>query len=143
MVEQRRRLLTATATQMVKSRVDDLALFGAAPAFGTQLHVGRPNIGNRSALLHRLSDVLDSRWLTNNGPYVQEFERRISQMLGVDHCVAMCNATVALEIAIRALNLSGEVIIPSFTFVATAHALEWQRIRPVFCDIDSGTFNID
>ncbi len=59
------------------------------------------------------------------------------------HCVAMCNATIALEIAIRALELSGEVIVPSFTFVATAHALQWQQITPVFCDIDPRTHNID
>lgn len=52
------------------------------------------------------------------------------------HCVAMCNATVALEIAFRALGLIGEAIVPSFTFVATAHALQWQEITPVFCDID-------
>jgi len=54
----------------------------------------------------------------------------------VRHCVAMCNATVALEIAFRALGLIGEAIVPSFTFVATAHALQWQEITPVFCDID-------
>ena len=55
----------------------------------------------------------------------------------------MCNATVALEIVIRALDLKGEVIVPSFTFVATAHALQWQQITPVFCDIDPRTHNID
>jgi dTDP-4-amino-4,6-dideoxygalactose transaminase len=55
----------------------------------------------------------------------------------------MCNATIALEIAIRGAGLSGEVIIPSFTFVATAHALQWQEITPVFCDIDRATHNLD
>ena len=64
-------------------------------------------------------------------------------MLGVKHCVAMCNGTVALEIAIRAIGLTGEVIVPSFTFVATAHALQWQEITPVFCDVDSTTHNLD
>ena len=64
-------------------------------------------------------------------------------MLGVPHCIAMCNGTVALEIAIRAAGLSGEVIVPSFTFVATAHALQWQEITPVFCDVDPRTHNID
>ena len=56
--------------------------------------------------------------------------------LGVRHCVAMCNGTIALEIAIRALDLKGEVIVPSYTFVATAHALQWQEITPIFADID-------
>jgi dTDP-4-amino-4,6-dideoxygalactose transaminase len=63
--------------------------------------------------------------------------------LGVKHCIAMCNGTVALEIAIRALDLAGEVILPSYTFVATAHALQWQQITPVFCDIDPATHHID
>ena len=55
----------------------------------------------------------------------------------------MCNATVALEIATRALGLHGEVIVPSFTFIATAHALQWQEITPVFCDVDPATHNLD
>jgi dTDP-4-amino-4,6-dideoxygalactose transaminase len=55
----------------------------------------------------------------------------------------MCNATVSLEIAIRALGLTGEVIVPSFTFIATAHSLQWQEITPVFCDIDPRTHNLD
>jgi dTDP-4-amino-4,6-dideoxygalactose transaminase len=74
---------------------------------------------------------------------VQEFEQRIATLLGVRHCIAMCNATVALEIAIRALGLHGEVIVPSYTFIATAHALQWQQITPVFCDVDAHTHNID
>ena len=64
-------------------------------------------------------------------------------MVGVKHCIAMCNGTVALEIAIRALGLSGEVIVPSMTFIATAHALQWQGTTPVFCDIDPVTLNLD
>ena len=87
--------------------------------------------------------MLDRSWLTNDGPFVQEFEERIATRLGVRHCVAMCNGTVALEIAVRASGLTGEVIVPAFTFVATAHSLQWQEITPVFCDIDPATHNID
>ncbi len=107
------------------------------------LYVGRPNIGDREGFLHRVEDILDRRWLSNNGKYVQQFEAKIAEMLGVRNCVAMCNATVGLEIAIRALGLSGEVILPSFTFIASAHALQWQQITPVFCDIDQQTHNLD
>lgn len=107
------------------------------------LVVGRPNLGQRERFLARVEDILDRRWLSNGGKYVQEFERRIADFLGVGHCIAMCNATVGLEITIRALGLRGEVIVPSFTFVATAHALKWQEITPVFCDIDPTTHNID
>jgi len=106
------------------------------PIFSRPLHVGRPNIGNREQLLERLNQMLDHAWLTNRGPMVQEFEERIAGYLGVKHCIATCNGTVALELAIRAVGMTGEVIIPSLTFIATAHALQWQEITPVFCDID-------
>lgn len=128
---------------MKKNHFNDLAIFGGSPLFSEPLHVGRPNIGDRARLRERLDDILDRRWLTNGGPYVQELESRIGALLGVKHCIAMCNATIALEITARALNLEGEVIIPSYTFVASAHALQWQEITPVFCDIDPATHNID
>ena len=121
----------------------DLAINGAPPAFAEPLHVGRPNIGNRERFLARVNDILDRRWLSNNGPMVQEFEHKVADYLAVKHCVAMCNGTIALEIAIRALGLKGEVIVPSYTFVATAHALQWQEITPVFADIDPATHNLD
>jgi dTDP-4-amino-4,6-dideoxygalactose transaminase len=105
--------------------------------------VGRPNIGDRRRLLKRINDMLDRRWLTNRGPYVRELERRLAEFAGVEHCIAVCNATVGLELATRGLGMMGEVIVPSFTFVATAHALQWQGITPVFCDIDPATHNID
>ena len=133
---------TISTIQDQKS-LTDLAIFGGAPVFKEKLYVGRPNIGNRDRLLTRINDILDRRWLTNNGLYVQEFEQRIADLVGVKHCIATCNATIALEIAIRAADLKGEVIIPSFTFIATAHALQWQEITPVFCDVDPFSHNID
>lgn len=136
----------STATQdrdSVKQTVGDLAIFGGTSAFETPLHVGQPNIGDRKKFAQRLNDILDRRWLTNNGSYAIEFEERIAEITGVAHCIAMCNATVGLEIAIRALELSGEVIVPSFTFIATPNALQWQGIKPVFCDIDPQTHCLD
>jgi dTDP-4-amino-4,6-dideoxygalactose transaminase len=131
-----------TIMKTIKNR-SDLAINGAPPAFAEPLHVGRPNIGNRESFLLHVNQLLDNQWLTNNGPFVREFEERIASHLGVKHCVAMCNGTIALEIAIRALGLEGEVIVPSWTFVATAHALYWQGITPVFADIDPATHNLD
>jgi dTDP-4-amino-4,6-dideoxygalactose transaminase len=125
------------------SRGASLAILGGHPCFEEPLHVGRPNIGDRERLMARFGEMLDRRWLTNNGPFVQQFEARLAEHLGVRHCIAMCNATVALEIAIRALGLEGEVIVPSMTFIATAHSLQWQQITPVFCDIDDRTHTID
>lgn len=124
-------------------KLNDLAIFGGRSAFEDSLHVGRPNIGDRARLLERFNNILDTKWLSNMGPYEREFEQRVADMIGAKHCIAMCNATVALEIAIRALGMTGEVLIPSFTFVATAHALQWQQITPVFCDIDPETHCLD
>ena len=123
--------------------VADLAINGAPPAFDEGLHVGRPNLGSREALDRYLDDIYERNWLTNNGPLVQELESKVADFHGVGHCVAMANGTIALEIAIRALELEGEVIVPSYTFVSTAHALSWQAITPVFADIDPATHNLD
>jgi dTDP-4-amino-4,6-dideoxygalactose transaminase len=128
---------------MAKNAMSELAVVGGQPEFEYPLHVGQPNVGDRNHLLARMSEMLDRKWLTNHGPFVQELEAKIAKFVGVRHCVAMCNGTVALEIAIRALGLTGEVIVPSFTFIATAHALQWQEITPVFCDVDPKTHTID
>ncbi|MEI6521582.1 MAG: aminotransferase class I/II-fold pyridoxal phosphate-dependent enzyme [bacterium] len=121
----------------------DLAVFTGKPAFNSPLHVGRPNIGNRESFLTRVNEMLDRNWLSNNGPFVQQFEAKLADYLQVKHCIVTCNATIALEIVIRAAGLTGEVLVPSFTFIATAHSLKWQEINPVFCDIDPNTHCLD
>lgn len=113
------------------------------PEFPHPLHVGRPNIANPERFLERTQEILNRRWLSNNGPLVQEFETAIAEFVGVKHCICVCNATIGLEIAIRAAGLSGEVIVPSYTFIATAHALQWQKITPVFADINPATHNLE
>ena len=127
----------------IKRSLDDLAIFGGNATFDEPLHVGRPNLGKRTDLLNRVNDILDRRWFTNRGLYVQDFERRLADLLEVKHCIAMCNGTVALEIAVRALDMKGEVIVPSLTFIATAHCLQWQRVTPLFCDVNPETHTID
>ena len=121
----------------------DLAIFAGHPNFLEPLHVGRPNIGNRERFLERTGQMLDRLWLTNHGPLVQEFEKGIADYVGVKHCICVCNATIGLELAIRAVGFHGEVIVPSYTFIATAHALQWQEITPVFADMDPATHNLD
>jgi dTDP-4-amino-4,6-dideoxygalactose transaminase len=120
-----------------------LAIFGHAPAFESPLHVGRPNLPDKPAILARIEVALDAGWLTNAGPLVAAFERRVAAETGVRHCIATCNGTAALELAVRALDLVGEVIVPAYTFIATAHALAWLRLRPVFCDVDATTHTLD
>ncbi len=121
----------------------DLALFGGSPAFAEPAHVGRPNLLHTERFEERLRGALERGWLTNQGPLVTEFERALAARLDTAECVAVCNATIALALLVRGLDLSGEVILPAFTFVAGPHALWWQRIRPVFCDIDPRTHCLD
>ncbi len=113
------------------------------PRFERPLHVGRPNTLRKEKFLELASQALDRQWLSNDGPLVREFEATIAEYLDVKHCVAIANGTIALEILIKATGLSGEVIVPSWTFVATAHALQWHGITPVFADIDPETHCLD
>jgi len=115
----------------------------AAPRFASPLHVGGPNLGSRAAFDRYVDQIFAGRRLSNAGPLVVELERRIAERLGVRHCVSVVNGTLGLELAARALDLSGEVIVPAFTFVATAHALSWLGLTPVFADVDERTHLLD
>lgn len=126
-----------------KRGLQDLARFGGQPLFDRPRHVNRPGAPPRSAFDAYLDRAWDARWFTNDGPLAQDFESRLAAFLGVGDCVLACNATAALELAIRALGLSGEVIVPAYTFVSTANALVQAGLVPVFCDIDPATLNID
>ena len=99
---------------------------------------------DKKKVLAKFAQILDNQWLTNMGPMSLELEERIASMLReLKHCICVCNATIKLELLQRALNLKGEVIIPSFTFIATAHSLRWQIIDPVFCDVGMEDHLID
>lgn len=127
----------------MKSSTLQLAALGGTPVFPLPLHVGQPNMTSHAQLLADLEDVLKSGWLTNHGPRVRAFEDAVCRVSGARHCIAVCNATTALQIAARALRLTGEVILPAFTFIATAHAMEWIGLTPVFADVDETTHTID
>lgn len=127
----------------MKRALGDLAIFGGPEAFLQPLYVGKPTIGDRERFLARLEWVLNNNWLTNGGPLVREFEARVADLAGVRHCVATCNATIALELVLRASDVTGEVIMPSMTFAATAHAASWLGLKPVFCDVDPTTGLLD
>ena len=99
------------------------------------LHVGAPNVGDRAQFDRLVDGIFDRRWFTNNGQVVGKLESKLCEYLGVKHCVAVCNATLGLQLAFEALNLSGEIIMPAFTFVATPHAAMWRGLAPVFADV--------
>lgn len=99
------------------------------------LHVGEPNLPDFDDFCDRLRTIWIAKRLTNDGPMVRELETRIAQMLDVKNCVCVANGTLGLEIVVRALGLVGEVIVPSWTFPATAHAIELAGLTPVFADV--------
>jgi len=105
--------------------------FGSLPVF-----VGRPNLGNKDLFIQYVNEIYSSKILSNSGPLVVEFEEKLKNYLGVEHCVAVANATVGIELAAKALDLKGEVLVPSYSFVASAHALSWVGLKPQFVDIE-------
>ncbi len=106
-------------------------------------YVGRPNITSTLSIIFNIIKILHSKVLTNNGPWVHRLESYLSNIHGGGEVIVVSNATLGLQLLAKALELKGEVIIPSFTFIATAHALMWQNITPVFCDIDEETHLIN
>ena len=81
--------------------------------------------------------------MLTNGPFVRELEAKAQDYLGVKRCVAVSNCTAGLMLVLRASDLSGDVIVPSFTFAATAHAVAWNGLRPVWADVDPETLTLD
>lgn len=90
-----------------------------------------------------LQGVWEREWFTNNGPLVNELELKLKEKLDVDHLLFLSNGTIALQIAIRALDLQGEIITTPFSYVATTSSIVWERCKPVMVDIDVDTLNID
>ncbi|MGH2358605.1 MAG: DegT/DnrJ/EryC1/StrS family aminotransferase [Candidatus Limnocylindria bacterium] len=107
-----------------------------------RLPITRPHIGEEE--MEAVLAPLRSGWLVQ-GPYVAEFERKFADFIGAEHALATSSCTTALHLAVAALGLQpgDEVIVPAFTWVATANVVEYMGARPVFCDIDLDTFNID
>jgi dTDP-4-amino-4,6-dideoxygalactose transaminase len=118
-----------------------LALLGGEPAFPRPLAVGAPIVEpeTRERYQRLMADVFERNWLTNDGPLVRQLEEEVARLHSVRHCAAVCNATLAQVLLLRALDLRGEVVLPSFTFAATAHACRWQGLAPVFCDVSPDT----
>lgn len=107
------------------------------------IYVTQPSLAPLSEFTALLEGVWERGILTHNGPLVQQLEAELAEKLGLDGVVAVSNGTIALQMAIRALDLKGEIIVPPFTWVASISAIQWEGCTPVFCDIDPETLNID
>lgn len=106
------------------------------------IFVTQPYLPPLQEFMQYLEGIWERKVLTNNGPCHQELERRLGEYLGLEQISLFANGTLALMTAMQALDLAGEVITTPYSFVATSHALLWNRLQPVFVDIDPGTLNL-
>ncbi|MBN1471712.1 MAG: DegT/DnrJ/EryC1/StrS family aminotransferase [Syntrophaceae bacterium] len=107
------------------------------------IHVTQPYLPPLEEFIPYLENIWESKWLTNSGPFHEELEKKLADYLGVGHLALFANGTLALVTALQALRITGEVITTPFSFVATAHSLLWNGIKPVFVDIHPETFNLN
>lgn len=107
------------------------------------IYVTQPSLPPLEEFIPYLREIWDTKVLTNGGPFHQKLERELCEYLGVEHIALFTNATIALITALQALRVTGEVITTPYSFVATAHSLLWNGIKPVFVDIDPHTLNLD
>ncbi|WP_345974720.1 DegT/DnrJ/EryC1/StrS family aminotransferase [Sulfurimonas sp. HSL3-7] len=107
------------------------------------VNVSKVYFPDKQKFLNYVEKVYESGWLTNNGPLVQELEKRLAKHLGVKNLLCVSNGTTALQLSYKLLQLKGEVITTPFSFVATTSSIKWEGLDPVFTDIDPETFNID
>ena len=107
------------------------------------IHVTQPDLPPLAEFLPYLEQIWDSKVLTNGGPFHRRLETALCERLGVPHVALMANATIGLVTALQSLRITGEVITTPYSFVATAHSLLWNGIKPVFVDIDPVTLNLD
>ena len=111
--------------------------------FEKPIYVTQPVLPPLDKFCGRLKEIWDNRWLTNNGPIVRRYAKRLCEYLELDNVCLFSNGTLALQIALQGMGVSGEVITTPFTFVATAHAMYWNRVRPVFVDIEPDYYTLD
>lgn len=111
--------------------------------FEKPIYVTRPYLPPLEEFCRGLREIWDSRWLTNNGPILQRFTKELCNFFETDNLCLFNNGTLALQIALQGMGISGEVITTPFTFVATTHALFWNKIRPVFVDIEPDYYTLD
>jgi dTDP-4-amino-4,6-dideoxygalactose transaminase len=118
------------------------AILGGAPAFEPKIQIVRPVLPDFSTVSDGVQHILKTGMVTK-GEYLKRFEQAVAGHLGVKHAVAVSSCTAGLMLTYQGLGLTGEVVAPSFTFMATVSALVWCRLRPVFADVDAGTTNLD
>ncbi|MEM8939350.1 MAG: DegT/DnrJ/EryC1/StrS family aminotransferase [Bacteroidota bacterium] len=105
--------------------------------------VTKPYLPDLQKYHEYVDGIYNRNWLTNNGPLVNEFELKLKEHLGLDHLLLVSNGTIAIQLAIKALDISGEIITTPFSYIATTSSIVWEGRKPVFVDIDKKSLNID
>lgn len=123
-------------------KTTSFALFGAKPAFDRPLPIGQLYFPSWERYEAAFRGIFERQYYNNNGPLHEELEEKLQQFLGVKHAICVSNATFGLMMVADAMELTGKVILPSFTFAASAQSLSWAGLEPVFCDIDLDTHQI-
>lgn len=128
--------------EITKTNIEQTLLF-KEEAENNGIFVNQPTLPNLEEFYFLLQDIWKSKQLTNNGKFHQQLENELAKYLGVDYISLFANGTLALIAALQVLDIKGEVITTPYSFVATTHAIKWNGITPVFCDIDPVTCNLD
>lgn len=118
------------------------ALLGGTPAFQSKINIVRPILPDFSEMEEGVQSILRTGMVTK-GEHLKAFEKAIREHLGVKHAIGVSSCTSGLMLTYRGLGLTGEVVVPSFTFMATVSALVWSGLRPVYADVVRGTTNLD
>lgn len=118
------------------------AILGGTPVFQSKINIVRPVLPDFSDVTDGVQQILQTGMVTK-GEYLKKFEQALCEHLGVKHVVAVSSCTSGLMLTYRGLGLTGDVVVPSFTFMATVSALVWSGLRPVYADVDPGTTNLD
>ncbi|MDI6704131.1 MAG: DegT/DnrJ/EryC1/StrS family aminotransferase [bacterium] len=121
---------------------DRPGILGGEPTFSKKVQFMKPTLPEIDSLFNELTDSFKTGMLTK-GQYLERFEKKVSEYLGVRYAVGVSSCTSGLMLTCQALGLKGEVIVPSFTFMATIHSLIWNNLTPVFVDIEPDSFNLN
>ena len=120
-----------------------LAILGGEPEFATPIPVGQLYFPSWERYVEVFQGIFEREYYTNQGPLVSQLEKQLQDFLCVKHAICVTNATIGLMIVAEAMELAGKVIVPAFTFIASAQSLSWSGIDPVFCDVDINTHQMD
>jgi dTDP-4-amino-4,6-dideoxygalactose transaminase len=122
--------------------MNKLAILGHSPVFENKIHIVKPVLPDMSYLADEIGGILESGMVTK-GQHLVAFENAVAEHLRVKHAVAVSSCTTGLMLTYQGLGLTGDVVVPSFTFMATVSALVWNGLRPIYADVNFGTTNLD